>query len=78
MNESEITKCLAPLSDGISWSARCVRELLQADNLTDVAQGLVAQGGRKPVSLVKDSWNAWGIDLNTCLQYCGRQNFLMV
>jgi hypothetical protein len=78
MNESELTKFLTPLGEGTGWGAKCVRHLLEADSLTDIAQGLVAQNGHKPVRLVKGVWDAWGIDIKTCQAYCGRQNFPMV
>ncbi|KAL1607693.1 hypothetical protein SLS60_002628 [Paraconiothyrium brasiliense] len=78
MNESELTKFLTPLGQGSSWGAKCVRRLLEADNITEMAQGLVTQNGYKPVKLVKGVWDAWGIDMNTCLKYCGRQSFPMV
>ena len=55
-----------------------MRRLLEADSLADVAQGLVAQNGRKPVTMVKGLWDAWGIDMKTCHTYCDRQNFPMV
>lgn len=78
MNNSELENFLTPLSQGSSWAAKCVRRLLEAENLTDIVEGLVAQNGRKPVELVKNVWNAWGIDMKTCHAYCGRQNFPMV
>jgi hypothetical protein len=78
MNESQLQEFLTPLGEGSSWGAKCVRRLLEADNLADVAQGLVAQNGRKPVRLVKGLWDAWGIDMRTCHAYCDRRNFPMV
>jgi hypothetical protein len=78
MNNSELESFLTPLGQGSSWAAKCVRRLLEAENLTDIAEGLVAQNGRKPVKLVKDVWDAWGIDMKTCHAYCDRQNFPMV
>ncbi|KAF2447526.1 hypothetical protein P171DRAFT_429156 [Karstenula rhodostoma CBS 690.94] len=78
MNESELTTFLTPLGQGSSWGAKCVRRLLEADNLTNIAQGLVAQNGYKPVKLVKGVWDAWGIDMMTCHAYCDRRNFPMV
>lgn len=55
-----------------------MRRLLEADNLTDIAQGLVTQNGNKPVRLVQGVWDAWGIDMKTCRTYCDRQSFPMV
>ncbi|KAG9184993.1 hypothetical protein G6011_11823 [Alternaria panax] len=78
MDDSELKRFLGPLSNGSSWTAKCVRRLLEADNLSDIAAGLVAQNGRKPVEYVKNAWNAWGIDLATCHAHCGRSNFPMV
>jgi hypothetical protein len=78
MNKSELEKFLTPLSNGTSWVAKCVSHLLKAENLTNIAQGLVAQNGHKPVEKVGDYWNAWGIDIKTCQAYCGRQSFPMV
>ena len=75
MNETELKSFLTPIGEGSSWGAKCVRRLLQADDLTDIIQGLVARNGRKPV---KDVWDAWGIDMKTCHAYCDRQNFPMV
>ncbi|CAN9173333.1 unnamed protein product [Alternaria alternata] len=67
MNDSQLQDFLEPLGQGSSWAAKCVRRLLEAENLTDIAAGLVAQNGYKPVELVKDVWNAWGIDMKTSL-----------
>jgi hypothetical protein len=67
MNDSQLEAFLEPLGEGSSWAAKCVRRLLEAENLTDIAAGLVAQNGRKPVELVKNVWNAWGIDMKTCI-----------
>jgi hypothetical protein len=78
MNDSQLEAFLEPLGEGSSWAAKCVRRLLEAENLTDIAAGLVAQNGRKPVELVKNVWNAWGIDMKTCHSYCGKSNFPMV
>ncbi|CAI9629294.1 unnamed protein product [Alternaria burnsii] len=78
MNDSQLEAFLEPLGEGSSWAAKCVRRLLEAENLTDIAAGLVAQNGHKPVELVKNVWNAWGIDMKTCHSYCGRSNFPMV
>jgi hypothetical protein len=78
MNNSEVKSFLMPLGRGSSWAAKCVRRLLGAENITDIAEGLVVQDGHKPVKLVKDIWDAWGIDMKTCHAYCDRQNFLMV
>jgi hypothetical protein len=75
MNDSELRDFLGPLGNDSSWAAKCVSRLLKADNLRDIAEGLVAQNGHKPVKLVKD---AWGIDIATCYAYCGRQKFPMV
>lgn len=78
MNNSELKSFLTPLGESSSWAAKCVRRLLEAENLIDIAQGLVAQNGHKPVKLVKDVRNAWGIDMKTSHAYCSRQNFPMV
>jgi hypothetical protein len=78
MNDSALKDFLTPIGEGSSWAAKCVRRLLEAESLIEVAEGLVAQNGRKPVTLVKGVWNAWGIDMKTCHAYCGRQNFPMV
>ncbi|XP_014551202.1 hypothetical protein COCVIDRAFT_113516 [Bipolaris victoriae FI3] len=77
MNNTTLTDFLTPIGDGSSWAAKCVRRLLEAENLTEIAGGLVAQHGRKPVTFVKDAWDAWGIDMETCHAYCARQNFPM-
>ncbi|EMD68527.1 hypothetical protein COCSADRAFT_80077 [Bipolaris sorokiniana ND90Pr] len=77
MNDSALTDFLKPIGDGSSWAAKCVRRLLEAENLTEIAEGLVAQNGHKPVEYVKEVWNAWGIDMKTCHAYCARQNFPM-
>ena len=78
MNDSELSGFLERFVNGSSWSTKCVSRLLAGDNLRDVAEGLVAQNGHKPVRFVKEAWNAWGIDIATCYAYCGRQNFPMV
>jgi hypothetical protein len=78
MNNSELKSFLTPIGQGSSWAAKCVRRLLEAENLTEIAGGMVAQSGRKPVKLVKNVWDAWGIDMKTCYTYCDRQNFPMV
>lgn len=78
MNDSTLKDFLTPIGQGSSWAAKCVRRLLEAENLTEIAGGLVAQNGHKPVELVKGAWNAWGIDMRTCHAYCDRQNFPMV
>ncbi|USP74768.1 hypothetical protein yc1106_02042 [Curvularia clavata] len=53
MNDSALKDFLTPISEGSSWAAKCTRKLLEADNLTEIAGGLVAQNGRKPVELIK-------------------------
>jgi hypothetical protein len=78
MNTLDLKNFLTPLGKSSSWAANCVRRLLVAENLTDIAEGLVAQNGHKPVKLVNNVWNAWGIDMKTCHAYCARQNFPMV
>ncbi|KAL5408009.1 hypothetical protein PMIN06_001613 [Paraphaeosphaeria minitans] len=78
MDESQLKTFLTPLGQGSSWGAKCVRRLLEADDLTSIAQGLVAQNGIKPIREVKGVWNAWGIDMATCLANCDRRNFPMV
>lgn len=78
MNDTALKDFLTPIGDGSSWAAKCVRRLLEAENLTEIAEGLVAQNGQKPVERIKDVWNAWGIDMETCHAYCARQNFPMV
>ncbi|EMD96720.1 hypothetical protein COCC4DRAFT_199117 [Bipolaris maydis ATCC 48331] len=77
MNDTALKDFLTPIGDGSSWAAKCVRRLLEAENLTEIAEGLVAQNGQKPVERIKDVWNAWGIDMETCHAYCARQNFPM-
>lgn len=78
MNDSQVINFLTPLKQGTSWGAKCVRSLLDADNLTTIAQGLVAQNGVKPIVEGKGGWDPWGIDMATCRAYCDRENYPMV
>ncbi|KAF2760244.1 hypothetical protein EJ05DRAFT_276837 [Pseudovirgaria hyperparasitica] len=78
MNTSELTKFLEPLKHGPSWTAKCIGKLLDADNITHVADGLVGENGVKPVQYVRGVWDIWGVDLPTCYQYCSRSQFPMV
>ncbi|KNG47864.1 hypothetical protein TW65_05363 [Stemphylium lycopersici] len=78
MNDSELSDFLGNHGNGSSWTAKCVRGLLKADNLRDIGEGLVAKNGHKPVEFIKGAWNAWGIDKATCYAHCGRQKFPMV
>jgi hypothetical protein len=78
MNDSTLKDFLTPIGQGSSWAAKCVRRLLEADNLAEISRGLVAQNGEKPIRLVRGEWNVWGIDMATCHAYCDRQSFPMV
>ncbi|KAI8934473.1 hypothetical protein NX059_008175 [Plenodomus lindquistii] len=78
MNNSDLESFLEQFGGGSSWTAKCVRQLSNATNLEEIAEGLVAKNGRKSVELVNDVRKAWGIDMETCQKYCGRQNFPVV
>lgn len=77
MEAEEVRKFLNPLSNGNSWTARCIARLKHGDPIR-VARGLVGKGGLQPPELVRSKWDAWGIDLQTCYEFCGRDVFPMV
>jgi hypothetical protein len=71
---------LRNIRQGSSWISKCFNQILDGvnKNVTEIAGGIVAQRGSKPVELVNNTWNAWGVDIETCYANCSREKFPMV
>lgn len=78
MNETDLEGLLEHYQNGTTWVSKCVDTLLKSGKFAEITEGLVTQHGSKPVEFLKDAWNARGIDIATCYEYCSRQNFPMV
>ncbi|KAM7188658.1 hypothetical protein V8F33_010523 [Rhypophila sp. PSN 637] len=83
--DSKLKDLLANFTSNESWRGKCVEKLQEAvvDNgaQSRVMASLVGEDGVRGVAQNGTTWEAeqvWGVDINTCWEYCGRSKFPMV
>ncbi|KAK0654811.1 hypothetical protein B0T16DRAFT_395707 [Cercophora newfieldiana] len=67
-----------------TWRGKCIEKLRQAaEDGADIAASLVGEDGVRGIAVGGNNatWEpaqAWGVDINTCYEYCSRAKFPMV